>query len=622
MVKLTSLALCLTLVPVSAAEPELLSEKHYRQAAWSFYQQQPATALEALQLAPQQSSRTRLLEAGLYLQLDMPARTATLLQQVLTDAEQPNALPRALRNIALLQFARYQLELGNKAQAKHYLQQVISTADAVYLGQQQLLQQLVYWPDIPLPATPDFAALAQQAEMPYIVSNQALVLAKQQPEQAVVWLQQMQQRVGTARQQGFWQLLFTGRWQNLTTAEGFIYPAEEKQALLDYLQLTEAQLHIALQDFASADAILANFASDSALSNNALSLYSYILTEQRHIPRLLAVLQQQIQRQPFSDIAWQAATRIGEQLERALANEDALAAYRWADRYYDQQQQLITEQARPLQVSQLIADASSWQQQQLSNDNQLYRLSQAIVSLQQLLQAAPERQQRLSRLAQVISYKLGQQQQLLPQRLPQFSSRLVALQQQFGLLQQQIVAAEQVPLPLLLTSGPLQRHLQQLQQAELRVQQLDKAAVPQSAQYSMRLKRLRGLLQWQYDYDKADTRWQLQQQQQTVSQQISQLQQQMAKLQQQGGQTERLLQQQQQLNGLISGQQQVNLALLTEQQQLLARLNQRLQQRRLDDMNTLQQLQRHNKESMARVMERVLAQNGNGEQRQPGRAEP
>ena len=137
MVKLTSLAICLTLLPVSAAEPELLSEKHYRQAAWSFYQQQPATALEALQLAPQQSSRTRLLEAGLYLQLDMPARTAALLQQVLTDAEQPNALPQALRNIALLQFARYQLELGNKTQAKHYMQQGISTPDAAYLGQQQ-----------------------------------------------------------------------------------------------------------------------------------------------------------------------------------------------------------------------------------------------------------------------------------------------------------------------------------------------------------------------------------------------------------------------------------------------------------------------------------------------------
>lgn len=606
--RLTACLICLLLLPVLAAEPAMLREKHYRQAAWEFYQQQPAQALEALQLAPQQDSRTRLLEAGLYLQLGMPAHAAGLLQQVLVAPSGDAVLPQALRNIALLQFARYQLELGNKTQAKAYLSQVAITADGAYLGQQQLLSQLVFWPDIPVPAEPQFSVLAQQAEMPYIVSNQALVMAKQQPELALQWLKRLQQQLSTAAEQGFWQQLFNAPWRSLANTDDFQYPTKEEHALQDYLQLVQAQLHIALQDFAAADAILANFASDSVLSNNALRLYSHILTEQRHIPALLAVLQQQIKRQPFSETAWQAATRIGEQLERALVNDDALAAYRWADNYYQQQQQLIHEQARPLQVLQLSNSASPWQQQQLSNDNQLYRLSEDILALQQQLNAAPERQQRLGRLQQTLHYKLEQQQQLLPQQLPVFSDRQAQLAADFSQLQQHISLAQQHNLPELLIQGESHRQLTLLQQAEQRFIALRDASLPQAEAYNSRLQRLRGIMQWQYQQDKAGTDWQLQQQQQGLSQQLSQLTQRLQLLQQQGGQTERLLARQRQLTQLSERQQQLNLALLSQQQQLLAKLNQRLQQRLGEDIAVLQQLQRHNKESMARVMERLLAQ--------------
>ena len=58
--------------------------------------------------------------------------------------------------------------------------------------------------------------------------------------------------------------------------------------------------------------------------------------------------------------------------------------------------------------------------------------------------------------------------------------------------------------------------------------------------------------------------------------------------------------------GVDYKQQQLNLALLGQQQQLLAHLNQQLQHKRQQDLSTLTALQRHNKEAMARVMERVL----------------
>ena len=214
------------------AEPVSLSEKHYRQAAWAFYQQQPASALEALQLAPQQDGRTRLLEAGLYLQLAMPQHAATALEQVLAQPADDNAVPQALKNIALLQFARYQLELGNKTAARQYLQQVNITADGAWRGQQQLLSQLIHWPDISVPPQPDFVSLADQPEMPYVISNQALVLAQtDQSDTALDWLAQIRQQLKTSEGQGFWQLLFSGQWHLLSEPDGFIYPGAEREAL-------------------------------------------------------------------------------------------------------------------------------------------------------------------------------------------------------------------------------------------------------------------------------------------------------------------------------------------------------------------------------------------------------
>jgi hypothetical protein len=604
----TGLATLTLLLPVGAVSAQRVdSDWHYRQAAWSFYLQQPAQALETLQLAPLRDERTQLLEAGLYLQLEMPQRAANVLDKLLSQSvERPGALPLALRNIALLQFSRYQLELGNKTAAKHYLSQVQITADNTGLGQQQLLSQLIHWPDISLPAQPNFSQLADQPEMPYIVSNQALMLAQhQQSDKALDWLSQLQFQLREPEQQGFWQLLFSGQWRLLSLPQGFVYPAQEREALADYITLTRAQLHIERQEIAAADAILTNFAADSVLSGNALQLYSHILTEQRHIPTLLAVLQQQIKQQPFSHTAWQAATRIGEQLERASQMQDALAAYHWAEQYYQQQTELINQQARPVQVSQLQQGLSQWQALQLSSDNTLYRLQQDILALQQQLTDAPVRQQRLVRLQDVTEYKLKQQQQLLSTQLPKLLLREQELLHAYGEVRQQIALAEQQPMTLALWHGEPYNQLRRLEQAEQRLLLVQHSDQPVDV-YQQRLQRLRGLLQWQYSNSTSQRGWQRQQQLQQTEQALNTLAQQLATLVQQGDKTARLELVQQRLSQLSAQQQQLNLALLSKQQQLLAELNQHLQQRRQQQHGNLTQLLRHNKESMARVMERVL----------------
>lgn len=610
MVQRLSRTLLLTLLLPSsllAAAPATPDNWHYRQAAWAFYLQQPEQALETLQLAKAQDPRTALLEAGLYLQLAMPQHAAIILQRLLDRDDAGNsALPRALRNVALLQFARYQLELGNKALAQQYLAQVQIGADGQWLGEQQLLSQLIYWPDISLPETPPIRVLAGQSEMPYIVSNQALALARAgQSELALNWLSQLQQQLAVPEQRGFWALLFSGQWRSLRAPAGFIYPADEKAALSDYVTLLKAQLHIDRQELAAAEALLASFPLDSTLSDTALGLYSHILTEQRHIPTLLAVLQQQIKQQPFSLIAWQAATRLGEQLERQANFSGALAAYQWAEQYYQQQSSLINQQARPLQVSQLQQGLSDWQQLQLTEHNDLYRLSQDILTVEQQLAAAPQRQQRLQRLTQVVQFKLGQQQQLLSHRLPELSGLTATLTQRYDDLQRQIADAEQQPLALSLTDGDTYQQLRRLEQAEQRFASI-KNALSSDNSYAQRLARLRGLLHWQYSDNSAQGRYQRRQQLTALSTALQTAEQQLAQLAAQGSSTERLKAQQQRLAQLSASQQQLNLTLLSQQQQLLAQLNQQLQQQRSVQLARLTELQRHNKQAMARMMERLL----------------
>ena len=581
-------------------------EKHYRQAAWAFYNDAPAEALQSLQLSQQQDARSMLMQAGLYLQLGMPQHAAGLLKPLVDQGQQQ--LPRNLLNIALLQFARYQLELGDKLAARSYLAAVNLSADDPWLGQQQLLQQLVQWPEIALPVTPEFAALKFHPQMPYIVSNQALALAlRNQPKQAQLWLSQLQQQIKKPDAPGFWQALFTGQWQQLYQVEGYDFNNEEYIALQDYLQLLQAQLYIEQQDFAAADAVLSDFAANSVLSPAALALYSHILTEQRHIPTLLAVLQQQINLQPFSLTAWQAATRLGEQLERTHAEQDALAAYRWADQYYQQQLQQIEQQAVPLDVGKLMQGLSAWQKLQISQHDNLYRLQQDILTLQQQLAGAPERQQRLQQLAVVNRYKQQQQQRLLQQQLPLLEQRRAKLVQQSQQLLQRISAAQAEPLSLLLSDGEQFTQLGAVQSAKdrlARIKQLN-SDFDDSA-YQLRLKRLSGLLQWQYYDDSASRELSLMRAKAALSEALLETDTRLTGLQTQQLSAERLVKQADKLALLNSHQQQLNLRLLSLQQQRVALLNQQLQQRRQQDIAVIRDLQRHNKQALARVMERVL----------------
>ena len=441
------LAACLPLS--AAAEPLLHSDKQYRLAAWYFYQADYYQALLQLSLAPDSLPEASLLQVGLLLQLDMPAATASLLQRLVDNQTASGKLPRELRNIALLQFSRFLYEKQSPEQARHYLNQLTPPLDKL-AGQVELLQQLLNWPTTVTTDPQVFSRLAGQSELPYVVINQILALRQQQqPEQALQLLTQLSSRLQAEPEPGFWQQLF--RWR---MPEPLLSNSSERQALADYIQLLNASLLVDQLQWTRAQQVLSKFASNSVLTLPAMTLYRDVLTENRQIPALLTVLQQLIARYPYAPASWLAARQLGNQLERALAPRDALAAYRWADQYYQQQLAANSEHASMLRLEQLmdLSGLSGWQHYQLGQQASLFQLQGQLSALHQLQQLQQQRLSRLANLTEIVPVKLAQQQQLdtLTAQESLFSMALAAQQQQLlaqlnsGLQQRRLAEREQL----------------------------------------------------------------------------------------------------------------------------------------------------------------------------------
>lgn len=592
-------------LPVGA-ETLAQSEKQYRLAAWHFYQDDYYQALLRLSMAPEDAPKASLLQAGLLLQLDMPAATARLLKTLLDDKTLSGTLPRQLRNIALLQFSRYQFEQQHLEQARHYLNQLTLPLEEL-TGQAELLQQLLSWPAAAEGDTKVFSRLAGQRELPYVVINQILALRQQQqPGPALVLLAQLRSQLQIAPQSGFWQRLFS-----FNSAKSFSENSDEQQALADYLQLLQAGLLVDQLQWADAQQVLSKFASSSVLTLSAMMLYRDVLTENRQIPTLLAVLQQLIGRYPYAPASWLAAHQLGNQFERALQQQEALAAYRWAEQFYQQQLATNSNHASPVQLSQLTAPAglSGWQQYQLRQQASLFQLNTQLDALYQLTALQQQRLSQMERLTEVVQIKLEQQQQLLTTSVPGLTAKQQALQGQVAQLASRIASAQQQPIAQYLWLENTEQNFAQLQQMLSRAQNRVTILAAEGrdvVQAKIRLTRLAGLLHWHYQYNRAERHWQLGKLQQQLTTELASVNNALRRLNALDGKTEHLQLRQQQLDTLTEQESRFSDELATQQQQLLAQLNHGLQQLRLQEREQLLQMQRLNTQAIARVMEQVL----------------
>ncbi|MCF4008181.1 hypothetical protein L1N97_02140 [Rheinheimera sp. UJ63] len=600
------LTLLLSAPSAQATESLLQTEKQYRLAAWYFYRDDEYQALLHLSLAPEPAAKARLLQAGLFLQLDMPAATAALLEQLLAEQTLSGALPQELRNVALLQFSQYQFEQQQPEQARFYFAKL--TAPLLQLtGQATLLQQMLTWPNITPFDDKVFQQLAGQAELPYVVINHILALRQQQKSaQALPLLARLNTALSKPATLSFWQQLF----REPSTAMGSD-DRVERDALADYLLLLKAGLLVDEKRWAEAQQVLRGFASNSVLTLPAMTLYRDVLIENRQIPVLLAVLQQLITRYPLAPASWLAAHQIGMQLELTFEQQQALAAYRWAEQYYQRQLTANAGYLVPVTAEQLANPdtLTPWQFYQLRQQAALYQLNRQLDAVAQLQQQQQQRLARLTHLTEVVQSKLLQQQQLLTQALPRLTAKQQGLQAQNAALAETIRQAQTEPMAQLLWLNDGEQAFSQQQQmltrASRRLQQLAADGRDMTAE-NARLQRLKGLLTWHYQQNSAERRYQLAQLQQQLAAELQQIDSGIQRLTALEGKTTRLLAQQQQLTQSMANEQGFSVLLAEQQQQLLRSLNQALQQQRLAEREQLMALQRLNTQAIARLMEQVL----------------
>lgn len=585
--------------PSTALPQTLQAEKHYREAAWHLFLDDPANALLTLQLAPALTLEGELLQAGLLLQLHMPKAAMARLEQLLAQGQQKGVLPQQLRNIILLQFARYQLEQGQHQAAADYLSQFLPPY-ADFAGQYYLLRQLLLWPDGALTRA-ELLSAEQHAEQPYLLSNQALMsLQLGQYALAQQQLQQLSLTLTVPGQRGFWRQLFAGQ------SEANVSDPVERLALQDYQQLLQAQLYIAQLQYADAQRVLSQFAKGSVLAQPAMQLYAQVLQTNRQLPALQAVLQAQIQQYPWHSGSWQAAYQLGEQFVLSQQYRLALAAHREAALFY-QQRALFLSTELSLSPDIILAPPAShgWLSQQLQLP-QLAVLQQQLVQHQALYQLQLQRGQRLNYLQHVLSHKLDQQQQLLASELPVLQQKVLDMQEQYQQLQALMRQADEEGMQEIFWQGERALQLVRLNRAQARLPVLQQGQHPQFEQYLQRLRLLQGLLRWHFEQDRAERRWQWKKAEQQLAAKLAQAKANVVHLSSLSGQTAALQQQQVALEQL-SEQQDRQLQLLTStEQQIMQQLTNRLQTLQQQQLALVTLWQQQNTAAIARLLEQVL----------------
>lgn len=636
----------------AAVGPMGLSLEHaYKISAYYFYLQDPYQSLLYLQLPAAQDGKAALLSAGLLLQMGLPNAAAQQLEPWLSN-NADDSLPWQLRQMAWLEYARFQREQGDIAGAKQSLanaQQVPAgseLAEQLLQGPQQQLTQLLQWPDIHIPAAPEFSRLADAPEMPYIVANQALALhAKGETSQALHFLTALSEKIADTRQPAFWQ-----RWF------GFAPPwlaadAREQAAMADYVQLLQAQLLLSQKDYSAALVVLRNFPQQSVLSQTALQLYAVCLAELRQIPTLLAVLERQLQQYPEVNQTWPAALQMGMQLEREGDATAAFAAYQQAEQFYQQQLQHLNAQlplddagvrqtwhqlmhvlhssevnrtAQPdnttnansaaarftdltpaQQAQRLTQGWSSWQRWHYQQDRSLQLALTQWISLQQLVQRLPTQQRRIAHLQKVVALKQQQQQQLFATLRPQLQQQHQALQAQVSQLTSQLTQALAAPYAAELWAEPEQVLQRRLDKSKQLLADLAAADLATPAQ-QQRVARLSALLQWRFVDQAAALRQQARAAHASLAPELAQQQQRLARLASYSDQTPRLAAQQQQLAQLQQAYDQQAAQIAAQQQALMMQVNQRFDAIAANDQQQLQQLSAKTKQALARILEQQV----------------
>jgi hypothetical protein len=347
------------------AAPAHIEDKLYRKALYYYFTGDFGEALNQINLNRQRfnshSSRSRLFEAGLQVTVGLHHQATESLKALQieqtdsmvknTDESQSNTSPKELRLIALLQLAEQQIQQGDSNTAKKTLSQITEISNP-YNDQYQILNQLAYWPELPIQsatASEEFydekSSERQSFSDAYIKLNQALLHMEQgEFELAKPTLTEIKNTLWLPPSETFWHLLFNpfSDENDEELSEKINDEKIQQQAVNDYAQLLLAQMYVKQERYEAAYYELKDFPQDSPYTESALFIFAFSAQKIKQYTMSLKLFNVIKERFPYSNLGWQASLLLAGQVVDQMSLEEGMTSYQNSERLY---QQRITELA-------------------------------------------------------------------------------------------------------------------------------------------------------------------------------------------------------------------------------------------------------------------------------------
>ena len=379
---LLSLALALTVsLPSQANNTDVnanksVEDKLYRQALYFYFTGDYGGALRQIGLNRQRinanSSRRHLFEAGLQVSVGLHQKateTLSALEKNQTTINHNDSFekesnqgtsstsPEELMLIALLQLAEQQIQQGENKTAQKTLSKMTKISTG-YHDQFHILNQLAYWPELPIQATNVDNTKTEHvlsfSSSPYIALNQALLHSEHgEFELAELMLTEIKTKQWQAPSMTFWQLLFnpfSGDDEDNKNGEAKD-KQNQQQAINDYAQLLLAQLYVKQERYESAYYELKNFPQDSPYTESALFIFAFSAQKIKQYTTSLKLLDLMQERYPYSNLGWQASLLLASQVIDQKTPEEGMTSYQNAERLYQQRLIDLTHFHRDFRVS-------------------------------------------------------------------------------------------------------------------------------------------------------------------------------------------------------------------------------------------------------------------------------
>jgi hypothetical protein len=645
--------------------PEHLSDKFYRQALYFYFQNKPEQTLRQLNINNEyfaaSTVHTSLFKVGLQISQGLPQHAQVLLEDISKDLSpevpkannrlfkgyadhsiiQSNSQKEELMIIVLLQLAEKKIEQQDNKGAASILAN-IRVVPREYLSQYYLLQQLIAWPQQPNIENLKLDAnskkqlvqlLNNDKQAPYLLLNEALgAINHKEFNLAEKKLSVLKAFSRDNNPNSFWQQLFSEQRQGSQKNV-------EQDGINHYAQLLLAQVYIEQGNYTEGYNQLESFPKHTSFTEQALFLFGYSALRLGRFTASEVIFNTLITDYPYSTFTQQAWVLNAEQYVVQNKFDMALDKYLLTEEYYENKlQDIAAYKVALINESNLLNLYHSQQNNQISpqglvsqqtqpnhilwintslKHKGLAKVYQQLLSVDNLVKQLESQQTKSDWLATTIKLNSARQQKVKENQsrlnYPHVLKKLSDQTKQLTALLANAKSTNISTSPYLgngeLFANNLEtKWLQRIESSKNSLDVINTSSDKNTEEYIQRLKRVKGVLNWQLQQKFPDRFWRSQQG-------LNDLENLYAKTKEQHKKVNELLLQESTLTRLSHEQKNLTtsiVSLLEKTKQLKVQLNKGLLKQNLlfikNEQDKIQQYLLFNQRAMANVIERLNKQ--------------